>query len=53
MSILKFYKKEEDDMLLRTLFKERHCSLSIISSVFNLDEEEISSRLKELKLKEV
>lgn len=45
--------KEEDDMLLKTLYKERHCSLAIISSVFNLDEKEISSRLKELKLEDI
>ena len=40
--------KDEDDILLRTLYVHRNCSLSIIASVFMKDEEIVCNRLKEL-----
>ena len=42
--------KEEDDMLLKTLYIDRQCSLNVITSVFNLDESLIRERLIKLKL---
>lgn len=49
----KFIWREEDDVLLETLYKLRHCSTNIIASVFSLNEEEIILRLKELNLIEI
>lgn len=43
---------ESDDMLLKTLFSERQCPVNVICSVFNLEEEDVISRLKELKIME-
>ena len=40
--------KEEDDNLLKTLFVDRQCSLSVIASVFEKDESDIKNRLIEL-----
>jgi superfamily II DNA or RNA helicase len=42
--------KEEDDVLLKTLFIERQRSLSVIAAVFDKDETAIRERLIELKL---
>ena len=42
--------KEEDDDLLRTLFIDRRCSLSVIASVFDKEESAIKKRLIELNL---
>lgn len=42
--------REEDDFLLKTLFVDRNCSISIIASVFNLEESFITKRLDELNL---
>ena len=42
--------KEEDDLLLKTLYVERKCSIDIIAKVFNKEEELINERLKELNL---
>lgn len=39
-----------DDKLLEALFRDRHCTVTIISSVFNLDETIINERLTELGL---
>lgn len=39
---------EEDDSLLRTLFVDRMCSISVIASVFSKDEDVVCNRLKEL-----
>ena len=41
---------KEDDNLLRTLFIDRQCSLSVIASVFDKDESDIKKRLIELNL---
>lgn len=42
--------KEEDDILLKTLFVDRRCSLSVIASVFAKNESDIKKRLIELNL---
>lgn len=42
---------EDDDMLIKTLFVDRHCPISIIASVFNREEAEILERIERLKLK--
>lgn len=42
--------KEEDDNLLKTLFVDRGCSLSVIASVFDKDESAIKNRLINLNL---
>ena len=42
--------KESDDMLLKTLYIDRQCSLNVIASVFNIDESIIRERLIKLKL---
>lgn len=41
---------DEDDMLLKILFIEKECSLSVIASVFDKSEATIRERLIELKL---
>lgn len=46
----KFVWSTKDDNLLETLFKERNCPISLIASVFNLEDEIIISRIKELRL---
>ena len=42
--------KEEDDDLLKTLFVNRGCALSVIASVFNKEESAIKNRLIDLNL---
>ena len=42
--------KEEDDLLLKTLYVERKCSLDIIATVFNKDESLIKERVAALNL---
>ena len=42
--------KEDDDILLKTLFIEKKCTTKLISSVFNIEEESIIERLKQLNL---
>ena len=42
--------KEDDDMLLKTLFVDRSCSLNVIASVFNKEEASVRKRLQELNL---
>lgn len=49
-SITKYVWKDEDDILLKTLYVERKCSIDIIAKVFNKEEELINERLKELNL---
>ena len=44
--------KEADDALLKTLYIDRQCSISIISTVFNKEEQSIKERLIELNLLE-
>lgn len=43
---------ESDDVLLRTLFVQRHCSVEIIAMVFHKEASVIEKRIKELKLLE-
>ena len=42
--------EETDDVLLRELFIDRGCSISIIASVFKMSDTDIELRLKELGL---
>ena len=42
---------EDDDVLIKTLFVDRCCPISIIASVFNREEAEVLTRIEELKLK--
>ena len=51
-SIKRFLQKEADDALLKTLYIDRQCSISIISTVFNKKEQSIKERLIELNLLE-
>jgi hypothetical protein len=44
--------KEADDALLKTLYIDRQYSISIISTVFNKEEQSIKERLIELNLHE-
>lgn len=43
---------EKDDELLRTLYKERQCSIEVLVAVFNKVDSEIRQRIKILKLDE-
>ena len=52
VNIIKYDWKEEDDILLKTLYIDRKCSITVISSVFNKDESLITERLSELNLLE-
>ena len=43
---------DRDDELLRTLYKERHCSIDVLVAVFNLTDKDIKQRIEDLQLDE-